>query len=113
MRAICLVAVTIFSIIAILPAVPAQAMNGCCGSMHPYGNYCEEGMWGPYGARKPVKTVSEARQILQHYYGNSDMRVGTISDQKEYFRAEIRDSRGEIADIVIIDKRSGRIRSVN
>lgn len=70
-------------------------------------------MWGPYGARKPVKTVSEARQILQHYYGNSDMRVGTISDQKEYFRAEIRDSRGEIADIVIIDKRSGRIRSVN
>lgn len=81
----------------------------------PYGQFCPGPRWGgPYGVRKPVRTVDEAKQVLQRYFSGCPhkMTVGKIEEKEWYFEAEIRDADGNLMDKTIVDKRTGRIRSI-
>jgi hypothetical protein len=86
------------------------------GEMHqkriPYGDYCQGYKRGWYGARKAVKTPEQAREILQEYFSDSDVKIGEIREKRRFFRVEILDKNNNLTDIVIIDKRTGRIRSI-
>jgi hypothetical protein len=65
-----------------------------------------------YGAKKPVSTEKEARAALEEYYEGKALKVGEIEEKELYFEAEVLDKDGEVTDRVIIDKRTGRIRSI-
>lgn len=97
-----------------LLAVPDVARAGCgwCEGRRPYGDYCEGWGAGRYGAKDPVKTSGEARKRLERYFEDEDVVVGKITEKDSFFEADIRNPAGELADRVIIDKRTGRIRSV-
>ena len=97
--------------IATLIVLPdnAQAMNGWRDGRYPYGDYCP--MQGWYGAKKPVKTAKEAKKILQEYFKNEPVLIGNIKEREWFFEADIRDENNKLLDIVIVDKRTGRIRS--
>jgi hypothetical protein len=90
----------------------ARADCGWCEERRPYGDYCEDWRSGRYGANDPVKTADEARKRLQRFFEDDDVVVGKITEQDSYFEADIRNPAGELEDRVIIDKRTGRIRSV-
>jgi hypothetical protein len=74
----------------------------------PYGGVRRDS----YGARRQVRNPEAARRSLNEFYGRNNMRVGEIREREHYYQAEIRDGRGNIVDRVIIDKRTGRIRSI-
>ncbi len=94
----------------VLPDSDVQAMNGW-GGKTPYGDYCP--MWGWYGARKAVRTAEEAKKILQEYFSQyGDVKIGNIKERKWFFKAEIKDKNNDLIDVVIVDKRTGRIRSI-
>lgn len=76
----------------------------------PYGDYCP--MQGWYGARKPVKTAKEAKRILREYFKSDAAVIGDIKERRWFFKADIKDRNNNIVDIVIVDKRTGRIRSI-
>ncbi len=80
----------------------------------PYGRYCPGHRWGPYGARRVVKTADEAKEAMEKYFSGSGktVQVGKVEERRRYFEAEITDSEGKPIDRLIIDKRSGRIRSI-
>jgi hypothetical protein len=78
-------------------------MRGRCGK--------RRGDW--YGASHPVTTAIEARGLLQSYFAAQAYTVSEVSEKKWGFRAEIRDKNGKMIDRVMIDKRSGRIRSID
>lgn len=67
---------------------------------------------GKYGERRDVVTESEAQTIMKEYFPNNDYKVGKIKKKNLYFEADIIDKKGNVIDRVIIDKRTGRIRSV-
>ena len=93
----------------VLPDSNAQAMNGWWDG--PYGDYCP--MWGSYGARKPVRTIKEAEKILKEYFSKyEDVKVGKVKEKEWYFEADIKDKNNNLIDVVIVDKRTGRIRSI-
>ena len=97
-------------------AVPAVARGepGCgCGwcERRPYGSTPPGGR-GRYGARDPVKSADEARRRLEAYYDGDDLVVGKVSERPLYFEASIKHKDGRLVDRVIVDKRSGRIRSI-
>jgi len=78
-----------------------------------YGNYWRSNKWGWYGARRVVKTPLEAKEILEQFLlNNRGLRVVKIVDKPHFFIAEIINSRGTIIDLILIDKRTGRIRSM-
>lgn len=91
----------------------AAAKDECQGERYPHGNYCEGKRWGWYGERTAIKSEAEAKNILSEYFSSvPGARIILIKERKWFFKAEIRDKRDNLIDIVIIDKRSGRIRSI-
>ncbi len=81
--------------------------------MHsPYGGYCRGHGMGWYGARRTVSTLEDARRVLGIYFKDVDVIIGTITERKWFFEAELKDKDDKVVDIVIVDKRTGRIRSI-
>jgi hypothetical protein len=81
----------------------------------PYGDFCPGRRWGgPYGVRKPVRTADEARQVIEQYFAarQKNVTVGKIEERRWFFLAEILDKDGAVVDETIVDKRTGRIRSI-
>jgi hypothetical protein len=78
-------------------------MRGRCGK--------RMGDW--YGARQPVSTAAEAQTQLQNYYAGQGYTVANVREKKWGFRADVLDKNGVIVDRAMIDKRSGRIRSLD
>jgi len=78
-------------------------MRGRCGK--------RLGDW--YGARQPVTSAAEARALLMNYFSGQGFTVSEVIEKRWGFRAEILDKDGTVVDRVMIDKRSGRIRSLN
>lgn len=73
---------------------------------YPYGE-----SRGGYGEKKAVSSVQEARRMIRDYFSGRDVKVGDIRERDLYFEADVRDRHGALVDKVIIDKRTGRIRS--
>jgi len=78
------------------------------GERSPYGSTNE----GIYGQRRVVVSKEDARRILKQYFFGRNVKIGAIWERRFYFEAEIRDRNGNLLDIVLIDKRTGRIRSI-
>ncbi|MCL4491529.1 MAG: PepSY domain-containing protein [Nitrospirae bacterium] len=85
----------------------AYAANGQ-GDSSPYGGSKS----GAYGEKKAVATAEDARKILKEYFSKKDVEIGEIKEKELYFEAEIRDKNNRPVDKVIVDKRTGRIRSI-
>ena len=85
-----------------------------CGwrDRRPYGGYCQGPRGGWYGAKNPVKTADEARSLLKRYFEDQDVIIGKITEKEWYFEADIKDKKKILVDRVIVDKRTGRIRSI-
>jgi len=78
----------------------------------PYGDYYSGPRWGWYGAKKEVRTPNEARKVLRGYFRNENVGIGNIKERKRFFEVDIQDKNNTPVDRVIIDKRTGRIRSI-
>lgn len=80
----------------------------------PYGTYqgdrrssAERG----YGEKRPVSSAGEARRMIERYFEGRGVQVGRVVEREFFFEAEIIGRDGEVIDRVIVDKRTGRIRS--
>jgi len=63
-----------------------------------------------YGQRRSVPNAHEAGKIMAQYYPG--FRVGPVIERDLFYQADVRDARGVLVDKVIIDKRTGRMRSI-
>jgi hypothetical protein len=113
----CLAIVIIGAVFSTIPAETfAQQRGWGWYEGRPYGHFCPQRKWGgPYGVRKPVATVDEARQVIEQYFGvrRMSVTVGKIEERKWFFLAEILDKDGTVVDETIVDRRTGRIRSIH
>lgn len=69
-----------------------------------------KGDW--YGARRAVTTIGDAREQLAKYYSGQKMTVAEVAEKQWRYEADLLDNCGKVVDRVMIDKRSGRIRSI-
>jgi len=74
----------------------------------PYGGTGGDG----YGEKTRVTTKQAAKEILRDYFSKKNVTIGEIRDKDIYFEADILDRSGKIIDKVVVDKRTGRIRSI-
>ena len=105
----------IFTVPMALKAQPVPP-PGCPGWYEgaPYGRHCPGMGRGPYGARRVIKTPDEAKQAIEQYFSGSKqaIQVGKVEEKRWFFKADILDPGGTLIDILIIDRRTGRIRSI-
>jgi hypothetical protein len=93
----------------------AQQVNQVPAECQPvYGDYWQSQKWGWYGARRPVKTPVEAKEILEKFFihHKRDVKVVRITEKPHFFVAEMINKKGVIVDLILIDKRTGRMRSM-
>jgi hypothetical protein len=100
-------AVGLSGVISISLLIPAACAGDRHNGSYPYG---ESGRG--YGERKTVSNNQEARRLLKDYFSSRDVKIGDIRERELFFEADVRDRRGNLVDKVIIDKRTGRIRSM-
>lgn len=79
-------------------------------SVTPYGDFCKH--VNHYGMHKSIIDVHQAKDALHHYFGEKGLNVEIESDQGRFLKAKIRNE-GQLVDIIIFDRRSGRVRSIH
>jgi hypothetical protein len=88
-----------------IPAAQAQ-------DARPYGDFRKAQAETRYGEKRPVTSIEEAKKKFHEYVADKDLRVEDITEKELFFEADIRDRKNKIVDKVILDKRTGRIRSI-
>jgi hypothetical protein len=112
------IACTIILAAAVLAPLPLLAQHGGWGpgwyEGSPYGRSCPSHHGGPYGSRSVVKTADEAKQAVEKYFAASpqSVQVTIVAERRRFYIAEITEADGTLVDKLLIDKRSGRIRSI-
>ncbi len=91
----------------------ASALAEQTGSPIPFGGYHKDGKCGCYGAKSAIKTADEARKVIEGFLVGHDLRIGVMDEFPRFFRAELMDGNGAMQDVVIVDKITGRVRSIN
>jgi hypothetical protein len=78
----------------------------------PYGYSCPKG-GGPYGMRRPVRTADDARCMVERAFLAMGQKVQTSKiEKKEYhYEVQVLNRDGTVADCIIVDNRTGRMRS--
>lgn len=81
------------------------------GGMMGYGHGCGYRSYNRSG--KPL-TMDQAKVLVDHYLnttGNPNLKEGKISDKDKYFEAEIVTKEGSLVDKLMVDKKTGWMRS--
>jgi hypothetical protein len=78
----------------------------------PFGDYCPRRHADHYGARQPLRTPEEARERLGLFFNRPQTQISLRRELKMGYIADIINTDGSLSDRVIIDKRTGRIRSI-
>jgi hypothetical protein len=76
--------------------------HGKCGK--------RKGDW--YGARRAVGSPEDAKSQITAYFAGQNVTISEITEKPWRFEADVINQNGDIVDRVIIDKRSGRVRSI-
>ena len=84
-------------------------IKNCCCS--PFGGYCEGAGRGWYGEGKPVKSAEDASEVIRSIYLPRKVSVTNVRDEADFFEADVKENNKPL-DTVIVDKRTGRIRSI-
>ena len=78
-----------------------------------YGHYWRSYKWGWYGARREVRTPVEAKEIIEQFLAQDrGIRIVRMREKAHFYIAEVMNNKGVLIDLILIDKRTGRIRSM-
>jgi hypothetical protein len=75
----------------------------------PYGDFCKK--CSHYGKCKSAMSVEDSRKAMVDYYQKKGLKVEINSVKGRFIKASIKE-KNKIVDIIIFDRKSGRIRSI-
>lgn len=78
----------------------------------PFGDYCPRRHADHYGARQPLRNAEEARERLGQFFNRPPSQIMLRKELRRGYIADITNPDGSLSDRVIIDMRTGRIRSI-
>jgi len=100
--------ILIVSVLLIIPLTEAAA-----GShekpVTPDGDFCRR--CSEYGNCKSTMSHEDAKKALIEYYHDKGFGVQLEKKRGRFIRAKVRD-KNKVVDVIIFDRRSGRIRSI-
>ena len=75
----------------------------------PYGDFCPR--CTQYGTCKTIMTHEDAKRAMLDYYQEKGFEVELERKRGRFIRAKIKEQ-NEVIDIIIFDRRTGRVRSI-
>jgi len=75
----------------------------------PYGDFCQH--CAKYGSCKTIMTHEDAEKAMIEYYHEKGLNVELENSGERFIRARIKEE-NSVIDIIIFDRRTGRVRSI-
>lgn len=75
----------------------------------PYGDFCKK--CGNYGTCRNLMNRRDAETALSEYYGAKGYTIAVENMRGRFIKARIMD-RDNVVDVILFDRRTGRVRSV-
>lgn len=75
----------------------------------PYGDFCPA--CTKYGSCKTIMTHDDAKKAMIDYYREKGLNVELEKKRGRFIRAKIKEE-DKVIDIIIFDRRTGRVRSI-
>jgi hypothetical protein len=75
----------------------------------PYGDFCPK--CGKYGTCRSQMSLNNAEQAIAEYYHEKGLSIDIEKAKGRFIKASIKDN-GKVVDVIIFDRRTGRIRSI-
>jgi hypothetical protein len=101
--------ITFFLVSALILIHSAGSFAGRKGPVTPYGDFCRK--CSEYGNCESNMTHDEAKEALISYYQKKGLGVELEKKRGRFIRVKVKD-RNKVVDIIIFDRRTGRIRSI-
>ena len=98
----------IVSFLLLLPAGAVQAFHGE-KPITPYGDSCPR--CSEYGMCKYILSHEDAKKAIMDYYHKKGFVVELILKKGRFIKAKVKD-KNKVVDIIIFDRRTGRLRSI-
>jgi hypothetical protein len=89
--------------------IPASTAFSEGDPVTPYGDFCPR--CGQYGSCKSQMSIEDAEKAIAEYYHKKGFRIKIEQAQGRFIKADIKKGR-EVVDVIIFDRRTGRIRSI-
>lgn len=103
-----LTSVLIVSVIALVMFSDALA-DHTRRNVTPYGDFCSE--CTRYGTCKTTMSHDKAKKAIMDYYQEKGLAVEIENKRGRFIKVKIKDS-DNVVDVIIFDRRTGRIRSI-
>ncbi|UCD35857.1 MAG: hypothetical protein JSU90_03225 [Nitrospiraceae bacterium] len=75
----------------------------------PYGDYCPQ--CTKYGTCKTIMSHEDAKKAMLNYYDQKGLSVEMEKKEGRFIRAKVKE-KNKVIDVIIFDRRTGRIRSI-
>jgi putative cell wall-binding protein len=75
----------------------------------PYGDFCPK--CGKYGTCRSQMSLNNAKQAIAEYYHEKGLNIDIENEKGRFIKASVKDN-GKVVDVIIFDRRTGRIRSI-
>jgi hypothetical protein len=99
--------VIIIAVMFLSIEVPFAGRRGM--NITPYGDFCPR--CGKYGTCNNPMNPGEAEKAMEDYYREKGFDIEVVKVKGRFIRANIKD-KGEVVDVIIFDRHTGRIRSI-
>ncbi|MCX7770795.1 MAG: hypothetical protein N2202_06900 [Proteobacteria bacterium] len=81
-------------------------------SPSPYGDYESSKKRGRYGKPFVVNNKEEAIDIIKSYYRDRKIKIGEVEERRRFFIIEVLDEQNSLIDVIVVNKKNGRFRSI-
>lgn len=78
----------------------------------PYGYYRHHWRKTGYGQRTQIKNVEDAITLVREFYAPHNVQIIPVLESLRFYRMEVLDEKNNIIDVIVVDKLSGRLRSI-
>lgn len=78
----------------------------------PYGYYRHHWRKTGYGQRTQIKNVEDAIALVREFYAPHNVQIIPVLESLRFYRMEVLDEKSNIIDVIVVDKLSGRLRSI-
>jgi hypothetical protein len=75
----------------------------------PYGDFCSK--CGKYGVCENLLTVEESREAVEGYFEDEGIGVGHVRGRGRFIKLELFKGK-EPYDVILFDRKTGRMRSI-
>jgi uncharacterized membrane protein len=75
----------------------------------PYGDMCSR--CGHYGICSSIMSPKDAKKAMMDYYNKKGLNIKIENVRERFIKAKVK-KKNKIVDVIIFDRRTGRIRSI-